>query len=81
MADSGYPYLRKDLTPYNNEFNDLPGLQRNTIKKCNKRVSRGRILDENANGAWKMRFPIFKQTCRICKRNVTTIGATILHIF
>jgi hypothetical protein len=82
LADSGYPNLRKVMTPYKkNEFNALPTIQKARIKKFNKRLSRGRILVEQTIGAWKMRFPILKQTCRIRKRNVTTIvmGTAILH--
>lgn len=51
------------------------------MKRFNKKLSSGRILVEQTIGAWKMRFPVIKNTCRIRAFNVSTIvlGTAILH--
>ena len=82
IADSGYPNLRKVITPFKrSDTRDVSHLRRLYIRKFNKKLSKGRILVVNTIGCLRMRFPVLKQTARIRKKNVSTIvlACGILH--
>ena len=79
-GDSAYPNLRKMVTP----FKKVPGLsagERRRRKKYNRKLSRGRIVVEQAIGQLKMRFPILKNKMRVRRKNVPAIVhcLAILH--